>query len=65
MWGRPSPREDYVQVRWAIAGCEEQPVLTPHALDGLSFPVTLAWETPRCAGWTCATARTGQGCVQL
>ena len=36
--------EDYVQVRWAIAGCEDQqPVLTPHALDGLSFPVTLAW----------------------
>ena len=36
--------EDFVQVRWAIAGREEeQPVVTPAALDGLSFPVTLAW----------------------
>jgi hypoxia-inducible factor (prolyl hydroxylase) len=35
--------EDYIQVRWAIAGCEDQPLLTPHTLDGLSFPVTLAW----------------------
>lgn len=31
--------EDFVQVRWAIAGREEeQPVVTPAALDGLSFP---------------------------
>ena len=36
--------EDFIQTRWALAGKEdEQPVLTPHALDGLSFPVTLAW----------------------
>ena len=37
--------EDFIQTRWALAGKEdEQPVLTPHALDGLSFPVTLAWS---------------------
>ena len=35
--------EDYIQTRWAIAGCNDQPVITPHTLDGLSFPVTLAW----------------------
>ena len=35
--------EDYVHTRWSIAGRgDDQPVLTPHALDGLSFPVTLA-----------------------
>ena len=36
--------EDFVQVRWSLAGIEDaRPVLTPHALDALSFPVTLAW----------------------
>ena len=36
--------EDFTQVRWSLAGIEDaRPVLTPHALDALSFPVTLAW----------------------
>ena len=38
--------EDFFQPRWALAGLEgERPTLTPHALDGLSFPVTLAMAT--------------------
>ena len=36
--------DDFAATRWALAGREdERPTLTPHALDGLSFPVTLAW----------------------
>ena len=38
--------DDFAATRWALAGREdERPTLTPHALDGLSFPVTLAWAT--------------------
>ena len=35
--------DDFASARWALAGRgDERPTLTPHALDGLSFPVTLA-----------------------
>lgn len=36
--------EDFTRARWSLAGIEDaRPTLTPHALDALSFPVTLAW----------------------
>ena len=44
--------DDFAATRWALAGRgDERPTLTPHALDGLSFPVTLAWamQQPRVA----------------
>lgn len=38
--------DDFASTRWSLAGRDhERPTLTPHALDGLSFPVTLAWAT--------------------
>ena len=45
--------DDFTSTRWFLAGRPdgERPTLTPHALDGLSFPITLSWATqqPRVA----------------
>jgi hypothetical protein len=38
--------DDFATTRWCLAGADhERPTLTAHALDGLSFPITLAWAT--------------------
>ena len=50
---RPARRRGLGRLRrdGGLAGRGERPTLTPHALDGLSFPVTLAWamQQPRVA----------------